>query len=77
MAANPVIRLGGKRAHTEATVLGQLKKGQQNRATALISCQITARRLVGPRNLPDQLIGRSGLCPLDLINLNTSNERLG
>ena len=26
MAANPIIRLGGKRAHTETTVLGQLKK---------------------------------------------------
>jgi hypothetical protein len=30
------------RAHTGTAVLGQLKKGQQNRATALGSCQVTA-----------------------------------
>jgi hypothetical protein len=28
MTANPVIRPGSKRAHTETTVLGQLKKSQ-------------------------------------------------
>jgi hypothetical protein len=43
MAANPVIKLGGNRAHTETTVLGQLKRNQQNRATAFGSCQITAK----------------------------------
>jgi hypothetical protein len=42
MAANPVIKLGGNRAHTQTTVLDQLKKSQQNRATAFGSCQITA-----------------------------------
>jgi hypothetical protein len=56
-------------------VLGQLKKTQQNRAPAFESRQITAKRFVGPRNLPDQLIGCSDLCPLDPINLNISNER--
>jgi hypothetical protein len=68
-------RLRGKRAHTETMVLGQLKKSQQNRATAFESRQITAKRFVGPWNLPDQLIGCSGLCPLDSISLNTSTER--
>jgi hypothetical protein len=75
MAANPIIRLGSKRAHTETTVLGQLKKSQQNRAPAWESCHITGKRFVGPRNLPDQLTGCSGLCPLDPINLGISNER--
>jgi hypothetical protein len=42
MATNPVIKLGGNRAHAETTVLTQLKKSQQNRATAFGSCQITA-----------------------------------
>jgi hypothetical protein len=56
MAANPIIRLGSKRAHTETTVLGQLKKSQQNCATAFESRQITAKRFVGPRNLSDQLM---------------------
>jgi hypothetical protein len=42
MAANPNPRLRGKRAHTQTTVLDQLKKSQQNRATAFGSCQITA-----------------------------------
>jgi hypothetical protein len=35
--------------------------------------------LAGPntnsRNLPDQLMGCSGLCPLDRISLNISTER--
>jgi hypothetical protein len=78
MAANPIIHPGSKRAHTETTVLGQLKKNQQNRAPAWESCHITvltAKRFVGPRNLPDQLIGCSGLCPLDPISLNISTER--
>jgi hypothetical protein len=44
MAANPVIRFGSNRAHTETTVLDQVKKSQQNRATALGSCQITAKK---------------------------------
>jgi hypothetical protein len=78
MAANPVIWLGGNRAHTETTVLGARstkKKNQQNRAPAFESRQITAKRSVSPRNLPDQLIGRSGLCPLDHIGLNISTGR--
>jgi hypothetical protein len=75
MAANPNPRLRGKRAHTETTVLDQLKKKQQSRSTAFGSRQITAKRFVGTRNFADQLIGCSGLCPLDPINLNISNER--
>ena len=75
MAANPVIKLGSKRVHTETTVLGQLKKSQQNRAPAWESSQITAKRFVGPWNFPGQLIGCSGLCPLDSISLNISTER--
>jgi hypothetical protein len=75
MAANPVIKLGSKRVHTETTVLGQLKKSQQNRAPAFEGRQITGKRFVGPRNFPDQLIGCSGLCPLDPINLDISTER--
>jgi hypothetical protein len=75
MAANPVISFGGNRAHTQAMVLGLLKKSQQNRAPAFGSRQITAKRFVGPRNLPDQLMGCSGLCPLDPIGLNISTER--
>ena len=75
MAANPVVRPGGKRAHTETTVLGQVKKSQQNRAPAFEGRQITAKRFVGPRNLPSQLMGCSDLCRLDPINLNISNER--
>jgi hypothetical protein len=75
MAAKPIIRFGSNRAHTETTVLDQVKKSQQNRAPAWGSCQITGKRFVGPRNLPDQLIGRSGLCPLDSINLDISTER--
>jgi hypothetical protein len=51
--------------------LGQLKQSQQNRAPAFESRQITAKRFVGPRNLPDQLMECSGLCPLDSINLTT------
>jgi hypothetical protein len=47
IAANPTIRLRGNRAHTETTVLGQLKKSQQNRAPACESCHITAKRF-GP-----------------------------
>jgi hypothetical protein len=43
MAANPVISLRGNRAHTQTTVLDQLKKSQQNRATAFGSCQITGK----------------------------------
>jgi hypothetical protein len=42
MAVNPAIRFGSNRAHTQTMVLGQLKKSQQNRATAFGSCQITA-----------------------------------
>jgi hypothetical protein len=75
MAANPVIRPGGKRAHTETTVLGQLKKGQHNRAPAFESRQVTAKRFVGPWSLPDQPMGCSGLCPLDSIKLSISTER--
>jgi hypothetical protein len=74
-ANNPVIRFGSNRAHTETTVLGLLKKSQQNRAPAFEGRQITAKRFVGPWNLPDQLIGCSGLCPLDSISLNISTER--
>jgi hypothetical protein len=44
MAANPVIRFGGKLAHTQTTVLGLLKKSQQNRAPAWRSCHITGKR---------------------------------
>jgi hypothetical protein len=43
MAANPTIRVGSNRAHTETTVLDQVKQKQQNRATAPGSCQITAK----------------------------------
>ena len=75
MAANPVISLGGNRAHTQTAVLDQLKKSQQNRATAFGSCQITGKSFVGPRNLPIQLIGCVDLLPSDLINLNISTER--
>jgi hypothetical protein len=75
MAANPVMKLGGDRAHTETTALAQLKKSQQNRAPACESCQITAKRFVGPWNLSDQLMGCSCLCRLDPIDLNISNER--
>jgi hypothetical protein len=75
MAANPVISFGGDRAHTETAVLGQLKKNQQDRATAWGSCQITGKRFVGPRNLPIQLIGCVNLLPSDLINLSFSTER--
>ena len=75
MAVNPVISPGSNRAHTETTVLGLLKKSQQNRAPASESRQITSTRFVGPRNFPDQLMGCSGLCPLDSISLNTSTER--
>jgi hypothetical protein len=75
MAVNPAISPGGNRAHTQATVLGLLKKSQQNRAPAFESRQVTAKRFVGPRNLPDQLIGCLGLCPLDPISLNISTER--
>jgi hypothetical protein len=76
MAVNPAaIRFGSNRAHTETTVLDQVKKSQQNRAPAWGSCQITARRFVGPRNFLDQLMGCSSLCRLDSINLNISNER--
>jgi hypothetical protein len=63
MVVNPNPRLGGNRAHTETTVLGLLKKSQQDRAPAF------------ERHLPDQLMGCSGLCPLDPINLNISTER--
>jgi hypothetical protein len=73
--ANPVIKFGGNRAHTETTVLAQLKKIQQNRAPAWRSCQITAKRFVGPRNLPNQLMGCVTLLPSDLINLIISTER--
>jgi hypothetical protein len=75
MAANPNPRLHGNRAHTETTVLGLLKKSQQNRAPAWGSCQITGTRIVAPRNLPDQIIGCSGLCSLDPISLNISTGR--
>jgi hypothetical protein len=74
MAANPNPRLRGKPAHTQTTVLGLLKKSQQNRAPAWRSCHITGKRFVGARNLPDELMGCSGLCPLDPINLNFSSE---
>jgi hypothetical protein len=67
--------LRGNRAHTQATVLGQLKKSQQNRATASGSRQITGKRFVGARNLPDQLIECLGLCSLDPINLDLLIER--
>jgi hypothetical protein len=42
MAANPIIWFGSKLAHTQTAVLDQLRKSQQNRATAFGSCQITA-----------------------------------
>jgi hypothetical protein len=51
MPANPIIRFGSKLAHTQAAVLGLLKKSQQNRATALSSCQITGESFVGPLNI--------------------------
>jgi hypothetical protein len=35
----------------------------------------TGRIFLGPRNLPDQLMGCSGVCPLDRINLSFSTER--
>jgi hypothetical protein len=44
MAANPTTRLRGNRAHTDTTVLGQLKQFQQNRATAFGSWQITGKK---------------------------------
>jgi hypothetical protein len=75
MATNPDPRLRGKRAHTETTVLDQVKKSQQNRAPAWRSCQIAAKRFVGPRSLPDQLMGCVTLLPSDPINLDISNER--
>jgi hypothetical protein len=75
MAANPKLGLRGNRAHTQATVLGQLKKSQQSRATALGSRQITGKRFMGVRNLLHQLIECLGLCPLDPINLSFSTER--
>jgi hypothetical protein len=56
-AANPTICLGGNRAHTETTALGQLTKSQQDHAPAFESRQITARRFAGPWNLPDQPMG--------------------
>jgi hypothetical protein len=59
-------------------VLDQLKKSQQNRATAFGSCQLSDHRefvLMGPRNLPIQLMGCVNLLPSDLINLSISNER--
>jgi hypothetical protein len=76
MAVNPVMKLRGSRAHTEAMVLGLLKKSPQNRAPAWGSCQITAKRFVGPRNLPIQLIGCVTLLPSDRINLNFSSGRV-
>jgi hypothetical protein len=52
MAANPVISLGGNRAHTQTAVLDQLKKSQQNRATAFVgSCQITANFFLWARGI--------------------------
>jgi hypothetical protein len=76
MAVNPTIRFGSNRAHTETTVLDQVKKTSR---TALLpgwgSCQITAKRFVGPRSLPDQLTGCVTLLPSDPISLNISNER--
>jgi hypothetical protein len=75
MPPNPKPWLRGNHAHTETTVLDQVKITQQNRATALESRQITGKRFVGPQNLPDQLMGCSDLCRLDPINLSISNER--
>jgi hypothetical protein len=52
--------LRGDRAHTETAVLGQLKKSQQNRATRYSLRQLPDHRhffLMGPQNLPIQLIG--------------------
>jgi hypothetical protein len=63
MAANLIIRPGSKHAHTETTVLGQLKKKPAALLPACESCQITAKRFVGPRNFPDQLMGCSWFMP--------------
>jgi hypothetical protein len=63
MPTNPNPRLRSKRAHTETTLLDQVKKAKQNRAPVFESRQLTAKRFVGPRNLPDQLIGCSGFMP--------------
>jgi hypothetical protein len=78
MAANPDPRLRGKRgrAHTETTVLGQVKKTHSR--TALLPGGVARSQVnvLWARGIcPDQLMGCSGLCPLDPINLNISNER--
>jgi hypothetical protein len=76
MAANPIIWFGSKLAHTETTVLDQLKKSQQNRATAFGSCQITAKKNDGPAEFTDSAHRMYvTLLPSDLINLSFSSER--
>jgi hypothetical protein len=77
MAANQVISLGGDRAHTETAVLGQLKKTQQNRATAFGSCQITRIFFYGPgpAEFTDSAHRVCEFAPADLINLSFSTER--
>jgi hypothetical protein len=51
MAANPTIRLRSNRAHTETTVLGQLKKKQQNRAPVPVRAARSLRNVLWARGI--------------------------
>jgi hypothetical protein len=79
MAANPVIKLRGNRAHTQTTVLDQLKKSQQNRATAFgsCSCQIAGVFFLWACGIYrfSSSAGCVNLLPSDLISLSFSTER--
>jgi hypothetical protein len=64
MTTNPIIRFGRKRAHTQTTVLGQLKKSQQNRASALSSCKIPAKNNDGPADFAGSAHRMCGSTPI-------------
>jgi hypothetical protein len=89
MAANPVIRPGGKRAHTdtETTVLNQVKKKPAEPRSCLGELSDHCKTFCGPAEFAGSAHGVfgfmparshqgcSGLCPLDPINPNISTER--
>jgi hypothetical protein len=70
MAANPVISLGSKRAHTETTVLGllitlQQQKPEESRYSLRQLSDHRQMFLMGKLYLPSQLIGCVALLPSD------------
>jgi hypothetical protein len=63
MAANPVIKLGGNRAHTETTVLGQLEKKTAEPRSCLEKLPDHCETFCGPAEFTGSAHGVFGIIP--------------